>query len=127
MAEGFLNALYNTKYEGYSAGIKATKVNPYVIQAMNELGIDISKQRSKSINEFRDENFDLVITVCESAKEICPFFPGKRVLHKNFPDPSKFKGTTETILKQTKKVRDEIRDWIQTFFDNESHEARAQI
>ena len=75
MAEGFLNALYGDRYKGYSAGIEPTKVNPYVIKAMAEMGIDFSKQRSKGLEEFRDQNFDYVVTVCDHAKEACPFFP----------------------------------------------------
>lgn len=69
MAEGFLNALYEDKYEAYSAGIEPTKVNPYAIKAMAEVGIDISKYRSKSIEEFRGKNFDYAVTVCDHAKK----------------------------------------------------------
>jgi arsenate reductase len=112
IAEGFLNALAGDRYEGYSAGMEATKVNPYVVKVMMELGIDISRHRSKSIEEFRGKNFNYVVTVCDHAKETCPFFPGEKILHKSFDDPSEFKGSEEEILKKARRVRNEIRDWI---------------
>ena len=86
MAEGFLNAFCGDRFEGYSAGIEPNEVNPYVIKAMAEVGIDISKYRSKSIEEFQGKHFDFVVTVCDQAKEACPFFPGKTILHKGFQD-----------------------------------------
>ncbi len=116
MAEGFLNALYRDKYEGYTAGIEPTEVNPYVIKAMAEIGVDVSTHRSKSIEEFRGKNFDYVVTVCDHAKEACPFFPGEKILHKSFEDPSAFKGTEDEILEEVRRVRDEIKDWIEKIF-----------
>ena len=118
MAEGFLNALHGDRYEGYSAGIEATKVNPYVVKVLMELGIDILRHRSKSIEEFRGKNFNYVVTVCDHAKEVCPFFPSENILHKSFEDPSKFKGAEEEMLKKTKRVRDEIREWVEKTFKN---------
>jgi len=112
MAEGFLNALLGDRYEGYSAGIEPAKVNPYAIKAMAEVGIDMSKHRSKSIEEFRGKNFDYVVTVCESAREACPFFPGEVLLHKDFRDPSEFRGTEDEIMREVREVREEIRDWL---------------
>jgi len=119
MAEGFVNSLLGDRYEGYSAGIEPTKVNPYAVKAMAELGIDISKHRSKSIEEFRGKNFDYVVTVCESAKETCPFFPGEELIHKDFEDPSEFRGIEEEILEKVRRVRDEIKDWILGVFSKE--------
>jgi arsenate reductase len=116
MAEGILNAFYGDRYEGYSAGVTPTKVNPYVVKAMAEIGIDISRNRSKSIEEFRGENFNYVVTVCNGAREACPFFPGEEIIHKSFEDPSQFKGSEEEILKQVKRVRDEISEWIKNRF-----------
>jgi len=113
MAEGFLNALKGDRYEAYSAGIEPSRINPYAVKAMAEVGIDISTHRSKSIEEFRGENFDYVVTVCDLAKEACPFFPGERILHKDFEDPSEFKGTEDEILEKVRDVRDEIKDWIE--------------
>lgn len=119
MAEGFLNALYSDRYEGYSAGLEPTKINSYAVKAMAEIGIDISKHRSKSINEFRGKSFDYVVTVCDHAKEVCPFFPGEKILHKGFEDPSEFKGTEEEILDEVRRIRDEIKDWIEQTFSKE--------
>lgn len=112
MAEGFLRHLYGDLYEAYSAGLEATEVNPYAVKVMRELGIDISSHRSKRIDEFKGVLFDYVVTVCDSAKERCPFFPGKKIIHKGFEDPAEFVGEEEEKLKVFRKVRDEIRDWI---------------
>ncbi len=122
MAEAFLNSHYGDRYEAQSAGIEPTEVNPYAIKVMEEIGIDITKHRSKSISEFRDDNFDYVITVCDHAKESCPFFPGEKIIHNGFEDPSKFEGTEEEILAKTRRVRDEISVWIK-MFANSAYEA----
>ena len=83
---------------------------------MAEIGIDISKKRSKSIEEFSEKIFDIVVTVCDHAKEACPFFPGRQKLHKNFKDPSQVKGSEKEIL-GVRHIRDEIMDWIlETFY-----------
>jgi arsenate reductase len=121
IAEGLLNSLHSDQYEGYSAGIEATKVNPHVIKVMSEIGIDISHQRSKTIEEFHGETFDYVITVCDHTKEVCPFFPGKTILHKGFDNPLSFTGTEEEILNQVRRVRDEIKNWIAGTFRVETH------
>lgn len=119
MAEGLLRALYGDYYESYSAGLEATEVNPYAIKVMSEIGIDISNQRSKSINEFKEILFDYVVTVCDSAKERCPFFPGKRVIHKSFVDPAEFIGSEEEKFSVFREVRDQIKDWIVETFGKE--------
>lgn len=113
MAEGLLNSLYGNKYTAYSAGIEPTIVNPYAIQVMSEIGIDISKHQAKSINEFMEQKFDYVIAVCDHANETCPFFPGglKR-LHQSFEDPASFKGEEDEVLSAFRRIRDEIKDWI---------------
>lgn len=116
MAEALLNSLYGEKYEAYSAGIEPREINPYVIKAMAEIGIDISKQRSKSIKEFWGQKFEYVITVCDHAKENCPFFPGEEIIHKSFEDPSKFRGSEEEIMEKVRRVRDEIKKWIEETF-----------
>ena len=116
MAEGFLNALHGDRYEAHSAGVTPTKINPYVVKAMAEVGIDISKNRSKSIEEFRGKNFNYVVTVCDNARETCPFFPGEKIIHKSFEDTSQFKGSEEKILKAVRRVREEIREWIKNTF-----------
>ncbi|MGC8961914.1 MAG: arsenate reductase ArsC [Candidatus Bathyarchaeia archaeon] len=117
IAEGFLKKLYGDHYEAYSAGTNPSGLNPYAVKVMAEIGIDISEQRSKSIEEFQGMNFDYVITLCDHAKETCPFFPGGRIrIHKGFRDPSEFKGTNEEVLANFRMVRDQIREWIEEEF-----------
>jgi len=116
MAEGLVNALYGDRYDAYSAGIHPAEVNPYAIRVMREMGVDLSTYRSKSIEEFRGRNFNYVVTVCDQAKEVCPFFPGEKILHRSFPDPSTFKGSEDQILADVRKVRDEIKKWIEQTF-----------
>jgi arsenate reductase len=116
MAEAFLNALCGDKYEAKSAGITPTQINTYVAEAMAEIGIPLSTHRSKSILEFQGKTFNYVVTVCDAAREACPFFPGEKEINKSFPDPSEFKGTEAEILEKVRKLRDEIRDWVQETF-----------
>ncbi|MBN1860348.1 MAG: arsenate reductase ArsC [Candidatus Thermoplasmatota archaeon] len=104
MAEGLLRKLYGQCYTVKSAGIHPTQVHPLAIQVMKEIGIDISNHRSKSIDEFQGISFDVVVTVCDYAKETCPFFPGKSILHRGFFDP--------TSYQEFQQVRDEIKQWI---------------
>lgn len=113
MAEGLLKALYGDRYEVYSAGTYPTEVNPYAIKVMSEIGIDISNHKSKSIEEFIGMDIDYVITVCDKAKEICPYFPGaKNYLHQSFEDPASYEGNEEKKLEVFRKVRDQIKEWI---------------
>jgi len=119
MAEAFLNKLCGDRYEAKSAGITPTQINPYVVKAMAGIGIDLSTHRSKSILEFQGKTFDYVVTVCDAAREACPFFPGEKEIHKSFPDPSTFKGTEEEILQKVRVVRDEIKDWVESTFCKE--------
>jgi len=120
IAEGLLRTLYGDRFDAYSAGTHPSCVNPYAIKVMKEIGIDISEQRSKSIEEFRGIKFDYVITVCDNAKESCPFFPdGLKYLHKSFEDPSQFSGTREKMLSAFRRVRCEIKDWIEKSFSQE--------
>jgi arsenate reductase len=121
MAEGLLQALRGDWYEAFSAGVEPSNVNPHAVQVMAELGIDISMHRSKSMQEFKGMSFDYVVTVCDQAKESCPFFPGggKRI-HKNFQDPSKFTGTEDEILTGFREIRDQIKDWIESTFNDDA-------
>ncbi|OGD54358.1 ArsC family transcriptional regulator [Candidatus Bathyarchaeota archaeon RBG_13_38_9] len=113
IAEGFIKSQYGEQFEAFSAGTKPTKVSPYAIRAMLEIGIDISKHQSKSVNNFEGIKFDYVITVCAQAKESCPFFPGaKFFIHKSFEDPSSLEGTEEEIMENFRKAREQIREWI---------------
>ena len=119
MAEGILRNLYGDKFEVFSAGTEPSRVNPYAIRTMQEIGIDISENTSKSIEGFQEMNIDYVVTVCDHAKESCPTFPGaKHNIHKGFIDPSKFGGKDKEILLGFIQIRDEIRSWIQKEFEN---------
>jgi len=127
MAEGLLRAVYADRYEAYSAGVESTSIDPRAVLVMKEIGVDISAQRSKSTDEFQDIIFDLAITVCDRAKQACPFcitdlkLPTKspkarEVIHRSFDDPALASGSEEEQLKVFRQVRDEIKDWItQTF------------
>jgi arsenate reductase len=116
IAEGLLNSIYGSNYKAYSAGIEPTKVNSYAIEVMKEIGIDLSKHYSKSIEDFRNEEFDFVVTVCDNARETCPFFPGKKIIHHSFEDPAGFNGSIDEILIKFRKVRDEIKSFIMEQF-----------
>ena len=117
IAEGLLKAIYGERYEAYSAGTKPSSVNQFAINVMKELGVDISKHRSKSVEEFLNMELDYVVTVCDNAKEACPFFPGgKKHLHQSFIDPSSFTGNDDEILEGFRKIRDEIKKWIEETF-----------
>ena len=119
MAEGIVNTLLSNKLIAYSAGTEPKEVNPYAIKVMKEIGIDISHHRSKSVYEFKEEKFDIVVTVCDHAKETCPFFPGARkYIHKGFEDPSSVEGEEKEKLAKFRKIRDEIKDWIINTFNN---------
>ena len=120
MAEAFLNKLCGDRYKAKSAGITPTQINPYVAKVMAEIGIDVSTHWSKSILEFQGKTFDYVVTVCDAAREACPFFPGEKEIQKGFPDPSAFTGTEEEILQKVRVVRDEIKDWLERTFCKEN-------
>jgi arsenate reductase len=127
MAEAFLNTLCGDRYEAKSAGITPTGLNPYVLKAMAEIGIDLSTHRSKSILEFQGQTFNYVVTVCDVAREACPFFPGEKEIHKSFQDPSEFKGTEAEIIEKVRAVRDEIREWIEQTFCKEPEPQSSRI
>lgn len=114
MAEGLLRTLGNGRFEVFSAGTEATFVRPLAIEAMAEIGIDISRQQSKALGRYLDEPFDEVITVCDTAAETCPIFPGAaHRRHWSFEDPSKATGNAEEQLAVYRRVRDEIRARIE--------------
>ncbi len=119
MGEGLLNALFGNQYQAYSAGIQPTQVNAYAVEVMKELGIDLSRHESKHITMFQDQQFDYIITVCDNARETCPFFPGKTILHQSFEDPSTFHGSIEETLAIFRQVRDQIKEWLIHTFVNE--------
>jgi arsenate reductase len=114
MAEGLLRHLASDRFEAMSAGTEATRVRPLAIRAMEEFGINISEQESKTLDRYLQERFDYVITVCDDANESCPFFPGTQSrLHWSFEDPSKAEGTEEERLEVFRRVRDGIKDRVQ--------------
>ena len=116
IAEGLLRYDAGDRFEVRSAGTKPSHVRPEAIAAMKELGIDISGHRSKSVDEFAGEKFDYVITVCDSAKESCPIYPGHtNRVHQNFEDPAAVQGSEEERLRAYRRVRDEIRSFLRTF------------
>jgi arsenate reductase (thioredoxin) len=113
MAEGLLRHLAGDRFEVMSAGTEATHVRPQAIKAMAELGVDISRQDSKTLERYLGEPFDYVVTVCDDANEACPVFPGvKNRLHWSFRDPSRAEGSEEERLEVFRAVRDEIRTRI---------------
>jgi arsenate reductase len=117
MAEGLLRNDAGEKFEVYSAGTRASFVRPEAIQVMREIGIDISGQRSKNVDEFAGQEFAYVITVCDHANEVCPVFPGKtQRLHQSFEDPPPpGVGDDEYRLSIFRRVRDELQAWLRHF------------
>lgn len=116
MAEGLLRHIGGNEYEVESAGTKPSIVRPEAITALSETGIDISSHRSKSVDEFAGQEFDYVITVCDNAQENCPYFPAKtKMIHHSFDDPAGVEGSEETRLNAFRKVRDEIKEYLQDF------------
>ncbi|MFV0146068.1 arsenate reductase ArsC [Empedobacter falsenii] len=116
IAEGYLRHFSKDKADVYSAGVETHGVNPKAIATMLEDDIDISNHTSNNIDEYKNIDFDFVITVCDNAKERCPFFPTKaKKLHYNFPDPAKAIGTTEQVTEEFRKVRHLIKDFCEKF------------
>ena len=120
MAEGLVNHDLVGKVQAFSAGTDPTFVNPLAAAVMEELGIDISRQRSKSLDEFVKEKFDFVITLCDHAAESCPvFFGGTGRMHMGFPDPSGITGTEEEKIAFFRRLRDQIRKGIIGFLSSQ--------
>ena len=116
IADGYLKYFSGEKADVYSAGVETHGVNPRAIATMKENGIDISNHTSNHIDEYRNIDFDFVITVCDNAKERCPYFPAKaKKFHYNFPDPAKASGTEEEINQQFRQVRQQIKDYCKLF------------
>ena len=122
MAEGFLRHLYGDRYEAYSAGIRPTRdtrINPYAVKVMAEVGIDISHQMSKSWRAYGYEfGFDAVISTCSEAEKDCPTYPIGKRFQWQFPDPAEAKGTEEEILQVFRTVRDSIKERIEIAVKN---------
>lgn len=124
MAEAFLNKLGGDKFEAESAGLEPGKLNPLVIEAMKEIGIDISQNKTNEVFEFfkQGRHYQYVVTVCDEASgEKCPFFPGMRAkLHWSFEDPSSFQGTHEEKMSKVRIVRDAIKKKIEEFITEQN-------
>ena len=113
MAEGLLRHMAGDRYEVFSAGTRPASLNPNAVEAMREIGIDISGQRSKSVDVFVDQQFDYIITVCDNAKESCPIFPGGgQRIHQSFEDPAAHPGEQGAAFR---KVRDALNSWLKKF------------
>jgi len=122
MAEGLLRDMTGAQFDVFSAGVAPTTVRPEAIEALAEVGIDISNHRSKSVDEFGAQEFDYVITVCDSANEQCPVFPGdtKRI-HWSFADPAAVEGDHESRLASFRKIRDQIAERLRKFVAEAAH------
>lgn len=117
MAEGLFSQSYGDIFEVYSAGSEPKSVDPLAVECMDEIGIDISDHRSKSLKEFEGQEFDYVITVCGNSYNACPFFAGgKKYFKQAFEDPSSFEGTGEEKLELFKRVRDELKFWLDDLY-----------
>jgi arsenate reductase len=113
MAEGLLRHDAGDRLDVVSAGSAPTRVRPEAIAVMAEIGIDISSHRSKAVDEFAGQSFDIVLTVCDQANETCPVFPGRgRRLHRNFTDPAAVSGSDEERLAAFRRVRDQLREYL---------------
>ena len=112
IAEGYLQKFAGDKAKVYSAGIETHGVNPKAVSIMKEDGIDISNHTSNNINEYRDIDFDFVITVCDNSRERCPYFPSRaKKFHQDFPDPARATGTEKEVMDQFRKVRNQIKEY----------------
>jgi arsenate reductase len=118
IAEGYLRHFAGDSAQIYSAGIETHGVNPKAIQVMAEDNVDISNHTSNNIDEYMDIPFDYVITVCDNAKENCPYFPSKaQRFHQNFPDPAKASGNADEVIDEFRRVRDMIKIYSQDFIN----------
>ncbi|MBK9319097.1 MAG: arsenate reductase ArsC [Bacteroidetes bacterium] len=116
IAEGYLRHFAGDEANVYSAGIETHGVNPRAIAIMKEDGIDISTHTSNHVDEYMNIEFDLILTVCDNAKENCPYFPSKaKRFHYNFPDPAKAIGSEEEIMAEFRKVREMIKNYCREF------------
>jgi arsenate reductase len=117
MAEGLLKHICQNKLEIFSAGTKPTFVRPEAIQVMREINIDISKNRSKSIDELTNQEIEYVLTVCDDAKENCPYFPAKtKMIHHSFDDPAEVEDDEDTRLAAFRQIRDKIQKYLDETF-----------
>jgi len=120
MAEAYLQEFGRGLLDVYSAGTEPHGINPYTVKVMAEDGLDIANKESKSVDRFLSQNFDYIITVCDKARENCPYFPGRgKRIHHSFDDPAAVSGTDEEILREFRRVQNEIKNWAREFVQNE--------
>ena len=116
MAEGLMKHLRGKEFEVFSAGSEPKGVHPLAIEVMTEIGIDISQQRSKHLDEYGEEAFNYIVTLCDNAAKTCPLFPGEgKIIHQGFSDPAAAEGSREERLELFRKVRDELKEYIRSF------------
>jgi len=116
MAEGLMRHFRGDEFEVYSAGVEPKGVNSLAIEVMREIGIDISHQGSKHLDEYREERFDYIVTLCDHAATTCPLFPGEgKIIHRGFRDPTKVEGSEEEKKEVFRKMRDEIKEFVLSF------------
>jgi arsenate reductase len=121
MAEGLLRAKYGDRYEVFSAGTHQSRVSPRAIRVMQEIGIDISHHRSKSLDEMSGMTFDLAVTLCDRASQVCPVVTcAKKTMHYGFPDPHLTPGSEDDLIEGYRRVRDDIGAWIDKTFGTSS-------
>lgn len=120
MAEGYFRHLGGPNLEVFSAGAEAHGLNPRAVQVMREDGVDISGHTSDTVDQYAGQTFDYVITVCDSVRERCPWFPARiRRLHHSFPDPAQASGTEEEVMAAFRRVRDDIKAFVLEFLEKE--------
>lgn len=120
LGEGYLRFFADGKAEVYSAGVETHGVNPRAVKIMAEDGLDISSHSSNHVDEYAGIDFDYIITVCDHAKERCPYFPSKaKRFHHNFPDPAKAVGTEDEIMAEFRAVREMVKKYCADFIQNE--------
>ncbi len=118
MAEGYLRNFAGSRAKVYSAGIETHGLNPRAVSVMQEDGVDISHHTSNHIDQYRNLEWDYIITVCDNARENCPYFPSSaKKFHSNFPDPGQAKGSKEEIIQQFRTVRDMIKIYCKNFVE----------
>jgi len=117
MAEGYLRARYGDRFDAFSAGTRKSAVSARAVVVMKEIGIDIAGHRSKTLDEVSGMRFDLAVTLCDRASQVCPIVTSaRRTIHRGFPDPHLTPGTDEEILEGYRRVRDGITSWIDAAF-----------
>lgn len=127
MAEGWLRHFGRDRLEVHSVGTSPKTVHPHAIRAMAQAGVDVSQHASKHLDQYRNQHFDWVITVCDSAKQACPVFPNAaRTLHHKFDDPDQPGLSKEQANERFRRVRDAIRDWAKAFVESELEKEDVQ-